>query len=311
MNRFETNGRLLFYCEGVDDPTKDHDAYISAEDAGQHNLIGSLCKNGMHKPALDLDFPANIQKDSCVHMYPPDEGFDVNELSSTLRALGLITEEDAVVWIPSFNWMTINFCVSVSLVGSSTPSHYHLYLDKEMSQVDYRKLIEVFVDCGILQQGILRRFNTSGQTFLRPPGHIKPPNCVGSGGLEEEPEEVRADYRIVYYDADPFKTDKIAVAAYVEYTDEKGRPVGDATLHASLLRVDKDRLGGDTGLFLLNGVLGSNYFQEWLDMDKLHESCGPHFSLGVKDHCFGTSDVKCADMIKKIMNNMNVRSKFS
>lgn len=311
MNQFDTKGRLLFYCEGVDDPTKDHDAYISAEDAGQHNLIGSLCKNGMHKPALDLDFAAT-RKDSCVQMWLNKKlkQDDTNNLAKILLTLDLIEHTGHVSWVDTLNCLFINFSVPADLIQSSTIGHFHLYLDKELTYAVYKTLIETFVDVGILQQGILRRFNTSGQTFLRPPGHIKPSNCIGSGG-EEEPEEVRADYRIVYYDADPYKSDKIAVAAYVEYTDEKGKPVGDATLHANVGKIGKDRLGGDEGLFLLNTVLGSNYFQLWEDLNKLHESCGPHFSLGVKDWCEGTSDIACADKIMYLMNNKNEWSKYS
>ena len=190
MNQFDTKGRLLFYCEGVDDPTKDHDAYISAEDAGQHNLIGSLCKNSMHKPALDLDFMVTLVDNNCfllcIDKQPGQK--QVNQLAEVLFECGLINSQNDVQCVGYSYPLTIQFKIPVVHLASSTFGHFHLYIDKELTHAEYKTLIEIFVDVGILQQGILRRFNTSGQTFLRPPGHIKPSNCIGSGG-EEEPEE--------------------------------------------------------------------------------------------------------------------------
>ena len=59
------------------------------------------------------------------------------------------------------------------LVESSTPGHFHLYIDKEISQDAYHAILKALTDAGIVQRGFYKSAVRRGQTFLRKPGHHK------------------------------------------------------------------------------------------------------------------------------------------
>lgn len=59
------------------------------------------------------------------------------------------------------------------LVASSTPGHFHLYIDKPMSWEEYRILLHALAAVGIIEQGYYEASVQQGQTFLRPPGQAK------------------------------------------------------------------------------------------------------------------------------------------
>jgi hypothetical protein len=64
----------------------------------------------------------------------------------------------------------------VSLVPSTTPGHFHLYLDGlEMDDDTYDMLLQDLAAAGVIQQGFANQFERHGQTFLRPPGVQKAP----------------------------------------------------------------------------------------------------------------------------------------
>lgn len=56
------------------------------------------------------------------------------------------------------------------LVESSTPGHYHLYVDKEIPLVQYLAVLREMTNAGIVQRGFYRSAVRRGQTFLRLPG---------------------------------------------------------------------------------------------------------------------------------------------
>lgn len=56
------------------------------------------------------------------------------------------------------------------LVESSTPGHYHLYIDKEITQSAYDDILSAMMSAGIVQRGFYKSFLRRGQTFLRRPG---------------------------------------------------------------------------------------------------------------------------------------------
>lgn len=61
------------------------------------------------------------------------------------------------------------------LVKSSTPGHYHLYLNKIMSWERYVKLLKALKDAGLIEEGYYQASIARGATFVRPPGvHKKP-----------------------------------------------------------------------------------------------------------------------------------------
>jgi hypothetical protein len=65
------------------------------------------------------------------------------------------------------------------LIPSSTPGHYHLYIDKPMTWRKYKKLLKVMAKVGILQQGYVNSAIRNGYTALRKEGTYKPGSLQG------------------------------------------------------------------------------------------------------------------------------------
>lgn len=55
------------------------------------------------------------------------------------------------------------------LIPSSTPGHHHLYIDKPMSWEDYRKLLDVMAEVGILEPGYVSVAKKRKRTQVRTP----------------------------------------------------------------------------------------------------------------------------------------------
>lgn len=64
--------------------------------------------------------------------------------------------------------------VPCTYVPSSTPGHGHLYIDHQMTLDQYRRLIEVMVEVGIVEKGILCSLEQRGFTCVRLPWVTKP-----------------------------------------------------------------------------------------------------------------------------------------
>ena len=54
-------------------------------------------------------------------------------------------------------------------VPSSTPGHFHLYFEKEMSWSDYEKLLRVMTEVGLVEKGFYQQAVKFKQTYLRLP----------------------------------------------------------------------------------------------------------------------------------------------
>lgn len=79
------------------------------------NLVSSLLENGLHAPALDIDFPVRLEP-------------------------------------------------------SSTPGHFHLFLDGvEMDWPTYKNLLIALADAGVVGKGYARHSIERGQTLCRLP----------------------------------------------------------------------------------------------------------------------------------------------
>jgi len=63
--------------------------------------------------------------------------------------------------------------IEVRVVPSTTPGNYHLYIDKQMTWEQYKRLLFVLADVGIIERNYLNASLAKGQTFLRKPGVLK------------------------------------------------------------------------------------------------------------------------------------------
>lgn len=67
------------------------------------------------------------------------------------------------------------------LEPSTTPGHFHLYLDKVIRWPEYQRLLSVLYDVGIIGEGYYKMALVRGQTFVRYPGVKKLPGEEHSG----------------------------------------------------------------------------------------------------------------------------------
>jgi hypothetical protein len=63
--------------------------------------------------------------------------------------------------------------VPASLLPSSTPGHWHLYIDVPMSWWRYRRLLHQLYKAGIIEKGFYELAMSRKQTFVRRPGITK------------------------------------------------------------------------------------------------------------------------------------------
>lgn len=69
--------------------------------------------------------------------------------------------------------------MDVHAIPSTTKGNYHLYIDKPMTWEQYRELLIVLMDCGILSEGFVGLSLARKASFLRMPGVSKKPEDVG------------------------------------------------------------------------------------------------------------------------------------
>jgi hypothetical protein len=62
-----------------------------------------------------------------------------------------------------------------ALIPSSTPGHFHLYLNKAIKWDVYKKFLEAAAEAGIIQKGYADWSLARSQSFLRKPGVKKEP----------------------------------------------------------------------------------------------------------------------------------------
>lgn len=99
-----------------EDPKEDaYDGeHVPVEDIAKAHIILSADDDGLHRPVLDIDFPA-------------------------------------------------------ALIPSSTPGHFHLYLDKQLEGPRYMKLLDALAEAGIIEQGYASVSKARGYTSARLP----------------------------------------------------------------------------------------------------------------------------------------------
>lgn len=70
---------------------------------------------------------------------------------------------------------TLDIDLECELIESTTPGHFHLYIDKPMRWEEYYTLLQTLLDVGIIQKEYFDLSVHRGATFLRKPGVKKAP----------------------------------------------------------------------------------------------------------------------------------------
>lgn len=69
----------------------------------------------------------------------------------------------------------------VQLLDSSTPGNTHLYIGKPVTWEQFCKILDAFLEAGLLQEGFVELSKARGAAFLRKPGVLKEPGDINSG----------------------------------------------------------------------------------------------------------------------------------
>jgi hypothetical protein len=119
-----------------------------------YNLVSSLCADGGHRIALDIDVP--------IMVTPSDGGLLVEWVGPDG------TTEGCNLWV-----------TGGEIVESSTPGHCHLYGDNPMSWTSYTRLLLIGAELGLLEDGYAKASIARGQSLLRPP-HVRKNSLVSA-----------------------------------------------------------------------------------------------------------------------------------
>lgn len=100
-----------------------------------------------------------------------DENGGENRQPCELEQANLISSE--VIGRPGWHAPALDIDLPCTLVESTTPGHFHLYIDHAMDLTDYLALLEALAAAGIIEWGYFFAAMRRGATFLRKPGVLK------------------------------------------------------------------------------------------------------------------------------------------
>lgn len=86
----------------------------------------------------------------------------------------LISSEGTLFEEDEFHYPVIDLDIPCRLIPSSTPGHFHLYIDHPVPQDKYLAMIQAMADAGVVQQFYAEAAKLRGATFVRPEWVKKP-----------------------------------------------------------------------------------------------------------------------------------------
>lgn len=96
----------------------------------------------------------------------PYEADDLPEAVS-LQEAKIITSE--LKDHPGFHAPVLDFDFPVTVIPSTTPGHYHLYLDQMVNELQYYVLMNSLANAGLLEEGYARASVSRGYSAVRLP----------------------------------------------------------------------------------------------------------------------------------------------
>lgn len=91
-------------------------------------------------------------------------------------------------WYPGTHKPVLDIDMPVKAIPSSTPGHFHLYIDKEMSWDDYVKLMKVMAEVGILEEGYVNASISREYSACRLPW-VKKGDTIATGKKDWHDDE--------------------------------------------------------------------------------------------------------------------------
>lgn len=90
---------------------------------------------------------------------------EYNESNSDYRD----TFEPEHAWYPQTHKPVLDIDMPVKIFESTTPGHFHLFIDKELDWDSYCKLMDVMAEVGILEQGYVNASKQRKYSAIRLP----------------------------------------------------------------------------------------------------------------------------------------------
>jgi hypothetical protein len=152
-------------------------------------LVGSLCENGSHAPILDIDFSAEVvrlanRKYAAVYFNKIIPFKKFSDFLEVLQAVGLVSGDfrKLAEWMiqPASGYVSIlEVEFPIQLIPSTTPGHYHLYLDRKISWEQYILVLESAHEAGIINKGFYEMSIKNGQSMVLLPGKDRVETTIG------------------------------------------------------------------------------------------------------------------------------------
>lgn len=110
-----------------------------------------------------------LQRDSAAPDWTPAKPYRVE----TVEEATLVGSLADGYGVSDLHMPVIDIDLPCELVPSSTPGHFHLYINKAISWDRYRMILLALADAGIVERGYYEASVSHGQTFVRKPGLTK------------------------------------------------------------------------------------------------------------------------------------------
>lgn len=109
---------------------------------------------------------------------------EVREVTSVAPYESLFGDTNRALY-PGTHKPVLDIDMPVKIFESTTPGHFHLFIDKEMSWEDYCKLMNVMAEVGILEQGYVKASIARQYSAIRLPWIKK--EYLAEVKIEKEP----------------------------------------------------------------------------------------------------------------------------
>jgi hypothetical protein len=145
-------------------------AACATEEAGEQQVSDTTCTH--HEEVMENPYPTQVlaRVDFIDDYSNPVKVVDdievANVATSRVRAL---PEGEEAEEAPEFHKPLLDIDMPVTLIPSSTPGHYHLLIDHEMSWSEYASLMRALAEAGILEQGYVMASLERGFSAVRLP----------------------------------------------------------------------------------------------------------------------------------------------
>lgn len=144
-------------------------------------LISSLCPNRQHAPLLDLDYPVETDGHDKIFFNRKTQIKYFPGLVGALLSCGYIDSAEACHQIRLYENAPpeLRICPAIRLSApfrlfpSSTPGHFHLYVDKTTSWRRYKNLLYELKNAGLIESGYLDNALKNRKSFLLKQGVSK------------------------------------------------------------------------------------------------------------------------------------------